>query len=99
MTINEITEGESITIKVDGNVDAYTSEEFVEAVTSACRNYKNIRVDLSGAIYFSSAGLRGLVMGQKIANVYKGSLELFGVNEVLMTILENTGLTKSLNIV
>ncbi|MCR5790388.1 MAG: STAS domain-containing protein [Lachnospiraceae bacterium] len=96
MTIQKVYEGEALILKIQGRVDANTGEEFSERVTDACRESGQVKLDLSEAPYFSSAGLRGLIMGQKILNLKGGRLELYGVSDVILKILQDTGLDQSL---
>ena len=96
MKIQKITEGDILILKVEGRVDAVTGEDFSEEVNEACHGGKVVRLDLSGVPYFSSAGLRGLLMGYKVARFAGGRMELYGVNDVLGSILKDTGLDKEL---
>ncbi|MCR4657910.1 MAG: STAS domain-containing protein [Lachnospiraceae bacterium] len=99
MTIQEIPGEGMLTLKVEGKVDSYTGDEFSEHVTDACQKNSYVRLDLTEAPYFSSAGLRGLIMGYKVSNVKKGKLELYGVNDGLFKTLQDTGLDRSLTII
>ncbi len=99
MTIQEIPGEGMLVLKIEGKVDSYTGDEFSERVTDACQRNKYVRLDLTEVPYFSSAGLRGLIMGYKVANVRGGTLELYGVNDGLFKTLQDTGLDRSLTII
>ena len=96
MTIETIDGVDALIIKVEGKVNASNGEEFSEKVIEACHSDGLIRLDLSGVPYFSSAGLRGLLMGYKVSKLKGGRMELYGVNDILMEILKSTGLDKEL---
>ncbi len=96
MTIEKIESGDALILKVEGKVDAANGEEFSEQVIEACHSDGLIRLDLTGVPYFSSAGLRGLLMGYKVSKLKGGRFELYGVNDTLMDILKSTGLDKEL---
>ena len=98
MVIQEIPGEDSLVLKIQGRIDANFAEEFTERITDACSKSSYVKLDLSEAPYFSSAGLRGLIMGQKIESLKHGKIELYGVNDVLLKILQDTGLDQSLTI-
>ncbi len=98
MNIQEVPGSSVVVLKIQGRVDANTSEEFTERITGACENYNLVKLDLSEAPYFSSAGLRGLIMGQKIESLKGGRVELYGASEVVLKILSDTGLDQILEV-
>ncbi|HAU99997.1 MAG TPA: hypothetical protein DCW47_02230 [Lachnospiraceae bacterium] len=98
MVIQEIPGEDSLVLKIQGRIDANFADEFTERITDACGKSSYVKLDLSEAPYFSSAGLRGLIMGQKIEGLKHGKIELYGVNDVLLKILQDTGLDQSLTI-
>ncbi|MBQ9550433.1 MAG: STAS domain-containing protein [Lachnospiraceae bacterium] len=99
MNIQEIPGEDMLTLKIEGKVDSYTGDEFSEHVIDACRKGIKVRLDLTDVPYFSSAGLRGFIMGYKVSKVSGGALELYGVNDVLLKTLQDTGLDQSLTII
>ena len=99
MAILVYSEQDVLVVKPEGQVNANNAEEFSETLTDACKKSSRVRLELSEVPYFSSAGLRGLIMGSKVASLKGGSLEICGVGEELMRILEDTGLDQSLHIV
>ncbi len=98
MIIQEISDGDCLILQIEGRVDANFADEFTERITDACGRSSLVKLDLTGAPYFSSAGLRGLIMGQKIESLKHGKIELYGVNDVLLKILKDTGLDQSMTI-
>ncbi len=96
MVIQEIPGADCLILNIQGRIDANFAEEFTEKITDACSKSSYVKLDLSEAPYFSSAGLRGLIMGQKIESLKHGKIELYGVNDVLLKILQDTGLDQSL---
>lgn len=96
MNIQEYEDGGTLVLKISGKVDAYCGDDFSDYVTQACRKSSHVRMDLENVPYFSSAGLRGLIMGYKILRLKNGIMELTGVNPSLMSIIRNTGFERNL---
>ncbi len=99
MLITEESKQDALVLRIEGKVDSNTADEFSEKLIAACHRSNRVRLDLSRVPYFSSAGLRGLIMGSKVSGLKGGTMEIFGVNESLAKILQDTGLDQSLNII
>ena len=98
MVIQEKQDADCTILKIEGRIDTNFADEFTEKITDTCSKSSYVKLDLTEAPYFSSAGLRGLIMGQKIESLKHGKIELYGVNDVLLKILQDTGLDQSLTI-
>lgn len=98
MTINESREGESITLCIEGRVDASTSPELQNKILLSFQKVKNLILDFEKCEYVSSAGLRALLIGQKTAQSKGGSMKLVKVPDVLMSVLQVSGFISILNI-
>lgn len=92
-------EQETAYLTVSGKVDTLSGDEFINAIMAGSGKCKNIDLDLSDVPYMSSAGLRGLVLGQKVTVAKGGTLTIRGVNETIAKVLEATRLSQSLNII
>ena len=98
MTIEEI-KGEGIVqLKVEGRIDAMTSTEFQNAILKAFQKSNNVIVDMREVAYISSAGLRGLMIGQKTASSKGGKFTLINAGESVLEVLRVTGLDKAFDI-
>ena len=98
MVIEERQGADCLILIIEGRIDANIADEFTERITDACGKSSYVKLDLTKVPYFSSAGLRGLIMGKKIESLKHGKIELYGVNDVLLKILQDTGLDQSLTI-
>jgi anti-anti-sigma factor len=98
MTIKKTTMGDNIILAVDGRVDATTSAELQHELTSVFQDNNKVIIDCEKLEYISSAGLRVLLMGHKMAVSKSGYLKLINVSEVVMEVLEMTGFSDILTI-
>ena len=99
MAIHVFSEEDALVVKPEGRINANNADEFSETLTDACRKSAYVKLDLNGVEYFSSAGLRGLIMANKVAELKGGMLEITGVGEELLKILADTGLDQSLTLI
>ena len=98
MTINKIQENEKITFALEGRLDTNTSPRFQEALIPAFDEAKEITLDFSGLAYISSAGLRVLLTGQKMANAKGVPMTIRNVSQEIMEVFELTGFVDMLAI-
>ena len=73
MTITKLKDGDAVTLQVDGRVDTNTSSELQKAILEAFQSAKKLTLDLEKVVYVSSAGLRALLLGQKIVVMHPDS--------------------------
>ena len=90
MTINRELEGDKLTLKIEGKIDTKTSPELEKTIRESLDGIKELIFDLEQTSYFSSAGLRVLLIAQKQMNK-QGTMKAVHVNSDLMEILEITG--------
>jgi anti-sigma B factor antagonist len=90
-------EADQLTVAVEGRLDTVTATEFENTLDGMLSGVSLLALDMTHLDYISSAGLRVLPKLQK-KMVTQGKMKLFGVNEVVMEVLEITGFSGILNI-
>lgn len=90
MTVEKITNGDSLTLKVVGRVDTTNSKEFEEIITNSIDGVKELIMDFDSLEYISSAGLRVMLMAIKKMKK-QGSMAVTNANEMVKEIFEVTG--------
>ncbi|MBQ6772758.1 MAG: STAS domain-containing protein [Synergistaceae bacterium] len=96
MLINKTTNGDELTISLDGRLDTTTAPE-LEAELGGLAGVKALVMDMSKLVYISSAGLRVLLKAQKIMNK-QGSMTVKNISQEIREIFEVTGFDELLNI-
>lgn len=89
---------DTITVKVSGRLDTFSSPEMEKVFDELIPMKKAISVDLLGLDYISSAGLRVILMAQKKMNANGEVLKFSNVNEIIRGIFETTGFNDILTI-
>ncbi|MBQ6541150.1 MAG: STAS domain-containing protein [Lachnospiraceae bacterium] len=97
MTITKTTEGNTLTVMLEGRLDTVTTPELEKELMGALDDIQELTFDFGKLSYISSAGLRVLLSSQKIMNT-KGIMKVVHVNENIMDIFEATGFTDILTI-
>ena len=97
MTITKTTEGNALTVVLEGRLDTVTTPELEKELMGALDDIQELTFDFEKLSYISSAGLRVLLSSQKIMNT-KGTMKVVHVNENIMDIFEATGFTDVLTI-
>lgn len=90
MTIHKTIADTTVTLTVDGRLDTTTSPELEAVLKEVLPSATKLVFDFTALAYVSSSGLRVLLMAQKQMNK-QGSMELVGVNEIVMEVFEVTG--------
>ena len=85
-------------IKVDGRVDAMTTQDLQDVIMNTFQSCSKIELDFAQVEYISSAGLKTLLLGQKTANSKGGQFTLRHVNDMVMEVLNMTGFASILHI-
>lgn len=92
-----ITDGiTAITLK--GRLDTITAPKFQPELLAAIKETKNVAIDFAGVEYVSSAGLRTLLSGHKVAKNDGGKLIIKNVSGEIMEIFTITGFADMFNI-
>ncbi|MBR5338806.1 MAG: STAS domain-containing protein [Lachnospiraceae bacterium] len=97
MTITKTTEGNALTVILEGRLDTVTTPELEKELMGALDDIQELTFDFEKLSYISSAGLRVLLSSQKIMNT-KGTMKVVHINENIMDIFEATGFTDVLTI-
>ena len=90
MTVEKITNGDSLTLRVEGRVDTTNAKEFEEIITNSLDGVKKLIMDFESLEYLSSAGLRVMLMAIKKMKK-QGSMAVTNANEMVKEIFEVTG--------
>jgi anti-anti-sigma factor len=98
MTINITQEVGKLTIEPIGRLDTTTAPKFQESLIPSFEKSKIIVLDLKQLTYISSAGLRVLLIGQKLATSKNASMQLINVSEEIIEVLDMTGFSDILTI-
>ena len=98
MTVTEEYVEDKLVLSIEGRIETNTAPEFQNAVLGAFQKCSNIVLDFDEVSYISSAGLRGLLLGQKTAQSKGGSMVLTNVNDTVMEVLKMTGFRNILTI-
>lgn len=89
--------GDIRVIRASGSIDALTAPDLGDAIEAEIQHGNHrLVIDLAGADYISSAGLRSLLGGVKSARREGGDLRLAGPNEEVMKVLDLSGFTSIL---
>ena len=95
MTIVKQTEGNALTLTLEGRLDTITSK-LLEAEIEEFDGKETVTLDFAGIAYVSSAGLRVLLAMQKKMNAIQGELKLIHVHPDVNEIFEMTGFSEFL---
>ena len=96
MTIKKTKENTTLCVALEGRLDTTTAPE-LEAELKNLEGVTELKFDLAGLEYISSAGLRVLLSAQKTMNK-QGSMIILNTRPEIMDIFEITGFTDILNI-
>ena len=99
MTIDKTLKDGKLTLAVEGRLDTITAPRLQDVLIPSINEAIQIELDFTKLFYMSSAGLRVLLVGQKVAASKGVSFSICGVSEEVMEVLEITGFVDILNIV
>ena len=97
MQVDKKQDGGSLMISLEGRLDTTTAPQLEGEVKSSIDGVNELVFDMADLEYVSSAGLRVLLLAQKIMNK-QGTMIVRNVNSVIMEIFEVTGFADILNI-
>ncbi|MBO4425963.1 MAG: STAS domain-containing protein [Clostridiales bacterium] len=97
LNIDMNSEGEKLTVKLEGRLDTTTSPELESELGKSLDGIKELEFDFSDLEYLSSAGLRVLLNAQKTMN-QQGEMKLTGVSDTIKEIFEVTGFSDILTV-
>jgi len=97
MTIQKAANESSLTLSLEGRLDATAAPELEKALKEDLHGVSELTLDFENLDYISSAGLRVLLSAQKIMGK-QGSMKLQHVKESILDIFEVTGFSDILTI-
>lgn len=97
MTITKKTEGNALTITLEGRLDTSTAPELEAELGASLDGITDLTLDLDQLLYLSSAGLRVILGAQKRMNK-QGTMTVVHVADAIMEVFEITGFVDILNI-
>ena len=97
MTIERTTGTDSVTLAVNGELTALTTEQLNSAVKAAVAEASCLVLDFTNLEYLASAGLRVLLDTKKLLDAKGGKLILRNVSQTIMRTFEITGFSDMLD--
>lgn len=97
MTITKTKKGTELAIAIEGKVDTTTAPQLESEISDSTGGIEKLVFDFAKVEYISSAGLRVLLLAQKIMNK-QGEMTVTNCSEDIMEIFEVTGFTDILTI-
>lgn len=97
MTIEKISNGTELNLKVVGRLDTTTAPELEKEISENIAGVEKLVLDFCELDYLSSAGLRVLLQAQKTMNK-QGEMIVRNVNETVEEIFDVTGFSDILTI-
>ena len=85
-----------LTVTLDGELNSATAPDFEKVISTSLKDVELLRLDFSKLSYLSSAGLRVVLVAQKIM-MQRGKMVIKNANQDIMDIFSMTGFTNFLN--
>ena len=98
MNIIKNTDGQTLTLALEGRLDTTTAPELEATLKESLAGVTSLILDLSALDYLSSAGLRVLLSAQKQMNRAKGKMVVRHVCDTVMEVFNMTGFSDILTI-
>ena len=87
----------NLVVSIVGEINSFTAPELEEVIRNDLNGVKSLVFDFKEVEYLSSAGLRVLLVAQKIM-AKQGKMSLRNVNKSVMEVFEITGFSNILDI-
>lgn len=97
MTIEQVKNGDALTMTISGRLDTTTAPQLAEAFNAAVKDIQSLTLDMKGLDYISSAGLRVLLQMHKTM-VQRDGLVIKNANETVKEVFGVTGFMDLLNV-
>ena len=97
MTITTNRKDEQLTLSLEGRLDTTTAPQLEAELDRSLPGTAALKLDFGALEYISSAGLRVLLMAQKVMN-RQGSMVVCNVNDTVREVFEITGFSDILTI-
>ena len=98
MTINQTPKNGHIVLSLEGRLNTTTAPQLQQALAEAFKTASSVELDFMELVYLSSAGLRVLLMGEKMAKSSGKTMALKNVLPDVMEVLQMTGFADILTI-
>jgi anti-anti-sigma factor len=90
-SVDSVTEGDRLTVRVAGDIDLSTADKLGEALEDAVGRSREVRVDLAEVTFLDSTGIRALVQGYRAAQGRGSQFYVVGAQQWVAKVLEVTG--------
>lgn len=97
MTINSIKNENEVTMEIIGRLDTTTAPQLEAEIKKYVEEINSLILDFKQLEYISSAGLRVLLLAQKLMNK-NGKMIIRHVNETIAEVFDITGFSNILNV-
>ena len=97
MTIKASRKDDQLTLALEGRLDTTTAPQLEAQLQKELPGTAKLTLDFAGLEYISSAGLRVLLMAQKVMNK-QGTMAICNVNDTISEVFEITGFSDILTI-
>ena len=97
MTIKKTKDGAKLTIALEGKLDTKSAPQLEEIIREETGDVNDLRLEMDGVQYISSAGLRVLLSAEKMMRK-KGKILITGCNDNILEIFDMTGFSDLLTI-
>ena len=97
MNINKIANNDELIIALEGRLDTITAPQLETELQNSIDGVLKLVLDFKELEYISSAGLRVILMAQKIMNK-QGEMIVRNINETIAEVFEITGFSDVLTI-
>lgn len=90
LNITPVTEGSSLTLKLEGKLSTIEAKAFDAAFQEAAKGKKEVLLDFSAVDYISSAGLRSLFLAKRVMIGQGGELKVLYPTTEVMEVFQAT---------
>ena len=97
MNISKTKNGDELVLKIEGRLDTNTSPE-LEKELDLMDGTEKVILDFENLEYLSSAGLRIILLIQKLTFANNGSLTIKNVNKTIKDVFNITGFSNLINV-
>ena len=97
MTIEKKQDGSKLYVMVEGRLETSTAPQLEAELKGTLDGVTDLTIDFEKLQYISSAGLRVLLMVQKLMNK-QGSMVIKNANDDIMEVFDLTGFSNVLNV-
>ena len=97
LNINKTIDNDQAVLTLEGRLDTITAPQLEDAIKSEISGLTQLTLDFDQLEYISSAGLRVMLMAQKIMDK-QGKMTIVDANDDILEIFEVTGFSEILTI-